>query len=77
MFISFQKLRTSTGFTSFTFQICILYRHLLKHVKIWELVKPVLNANFAKNSPTFGAVLQLFLSTMQAKSDVFQHQTPK
>ena len=77
MFISFQKLGTSTGFTSSSFQICILYRHLLKPVKIWECVKPVLNANFAKNRQIFGTVLQLFWCTMQAKSDVFKHQNLK
>ena len=59
MFISFLKLSTSTGFTTSSFQICILSNHLLLYVKISEIVRNVLNANFAKMSYIFSAILQL------------------
>ena len=72
MFISFPELSTSTGSTTSTVRICILCDHLLLYVKILEIVRPALDAKFAKNPPSFSAHLQFFKTTEQIKVNRFR-----
>ena len=73
MFISFIKLSTSAGSTTSTIRICILCDHLLLYVKILKIVRPALDANFAKNPPGFSAHLQFFKTTEEIKVNLFRH----